>query len=302
MSIALAGNRSWLYTDPRWDHKTGGEGAFYWASILVGPYTYPATGTTLALNGKLVESPNIGPTPSIKDGLEYACSSILTPLNKTEHKLEVTFDNYDDWRPGANREGSAGELLKFTVRFVNADGAPCKAQLGKWIWNLEGTSREPGIALNWPIDAKGQEYDLKLDPGETAQHDDTFHWAERPNPTPSALTDTMEVKPYDWGGWPTLTVKAILIDHRTIECEFKAATVSAPLPTVSRILGSPSSVLPVYPSPASAHCPCPCPPGSSPPKITFESPAAYSRLSFSWRVIRRKWSGPYIASSTGSIS
>jgi hypothetical protein len=211
------------YTDAQGDHITGGEEAFYWAPIFVGPYKYPATGTTLTLNGKMTDSLQIGqtPAPSIKDGFEYTYSITFTPLDKTELKLEVTADNYDDWRPEANRDGTPGKTLKFTAKLVNADGSPCKAQVGEWDWSLEGTSREPGIALNYPIDAKDKDYDLRLDAGATARHDDTFQWAERPNPTPSVLTDTMEVQPYDWGGWSTLKVKAKLIDHRTIEGEFK---------------------------------------------------------------------------------
>lgn len=80
-------------------------------------------------------------------------------------EVEVTIPGYNQWRPLGSiaQPGKAGNAL--TARAVLKRKTESKAPLPKvqqFRFELKQTSREPGVCLNWPLEAKDDNYDLKL--------------------------------------------------------------------------------------------------------------------------------------------
>ncbi len=137
-------------------------------------------------------------------------------------ELIVRSPKYDSWRPEAGPGPTPGRPLKFIARLES----PIKADLSrvrvkKFSWKLVNTSREPGIAMNFPPDSTDQSPDLKLANIPTRNEGQD---GEQINP--SGLTSVAYVEPYDWGGWTTLNVEAELNDGRTIKGKIEASLAS----------------------------------------------------------------------------
>ena len=155
--------------------------------------------------------------------VDYSFTFTLIPAVEEELTLELESPKYDRWRPNATETGNAGEPLPVTARLKSSTGRDPSVRVTDFIWKLTDTSREPGVLMNWPLDASDTELDMRLGtPGDTHTFDADRQQGERFSP--SGFTDTMDVVPYDWGGWSTLTVTAVLSDGRRIVGKWPAAS------------------------------------------------------------------------------
>lgn len=185
-------------------------------------HPYPARGLVLAGRGTREASfPGVsglwGPTPAVS--WEYTID--LEPTALDELKLEIEEPaGYARWRPKTTAAAEAGEPLTVTARVVAAAGGQPKTRVEKFEWRLADTSREPGVAMNFPVGAQDTRFDLELD--ATGLH---FSLSEEKQKLERAVrdgfSDTVKVVPFDWGGWSTLEVTAILADGRRLTGKVK---------------------------------------------------------------------------------
>jgi len=130
-------------------------------------------------------------------------------------ELIVSSTDYPAWRPTANPGPTAGDPIKFIARLQKSDGEPPAVKVKRFEWTLVGTSREPGIAMNFPVDSDDKSYDLKLRPTK-AQKVVGNDGQKITRDNPDGFSDIAYVDPYDWGGCSTLQVKAILEDGKVV--------------------------------------------------------------------------------------
>jgi hypothetical protein len=124
-------------------------------------------------------------------------------------ELIITAPGYADWRPSTTREAAAGLPLEVKATVVSTNGKPVINKVKNFIWELEQTSREPGVTMNYPLNAKDDRLDLELTTqggmfviSPDAQRVDRS--------VSSGLSDKVTVLPFDWGGWSNLKVTAIM--------------------------------------------------------------------------------------------
>jgi len=136
-------------------------------------------------------------------------------------ELVITSNEYPTWRPSAYPGPKAGAPLNFKAELrdpVTGDSPAIKVK--RFEWELVDTSREPGIALNYPVDCKGDktpDLKFKLGQGQTSTDPELQKFTEE---APSGYTTRAVVLPFDWGAWATLKVRAILADERVIEGKY----------------------------------------------------------------------------------
>lgn len=148
----------------------------------------------------------------------------LEPASLQELQLEIDPGaDYEAWMPSTNVGAEAGKPLTVKATLSAKDGSKPMARVESFEWKLVDTSREPGVAMNYPVDAKDHNYDLKLEAqGGHVQVSEDGQNVQRAVPA-DGLTDTVEVKPYDWGAWSTLQVTAKLSDGREVIGKLKGA-------------------------------------------------------------------------------
>ncbi|MFO1051208.1 MAG: hypothetical protein U1F36_03200 [Planctomycetota bacterium] len=137
-------------------------------------------------------------------------------------ELEVRSRNYGSWRPQAV-DGSADEMrspgpVLYLSSELRARDKRSKKPLPKIVelsWRLVDTSREPGIAMNWPYESHDRRHDLELVAGDLtpARDDENQTLVLRPEGPRSEVV----VQPFDWGAHAALRVEARLEDGRVIE-------------------------------------------------------------------------------------
>ncbi len=184
---------------------------------------YPERGLVLYATGQTEAGldSSTSSLPLINPPVSWTYTINLEPLSLQELRLEIEeTPAYREWRPSAALDGGAGAPLEITARLVTADGKPPQSRIEQFEWKLEATSREPGIALNFPVDARGDRLDLELDAAgemfELSQEKQRMVRVVR-----EGFSDTVKVVPYDWGGWSTLRVTAIMADGRRVEGKLK---------------------------------------------------------------------------------
>ena len=146
----------------------------------------------------------------------------LEPASADELRLEIEdTPAYRDWRPSAASDGSAGTPVDITARLVTADGKTPRIRVRQFEWTLEDTSREPGIAMNFPREAPDDgRPDLELQAtGDLSELSDRNQRLVRT--VREGFSDQVKVVPFDWGGWSTLRVTAVLVDGRRVEGTLK---------------------------------------------------------------------------------
>ncbi len=122
---------------------------------------------------------------------------------------------YREWRPETTADAQPGKALEVTARVVTASGAAPRVAVKSFEWELVQTSREPGVAMNYPVSATDRRLDLELDAaGEFFVRENENQRIVRA--VRSGFSDTVKVVPYDWGGWSTLQVTAILTNERRL--------------------------------------------------------------------------------------
>lgn len=111
--------------------------------------------------------------------------------------LEVFALGYRDWRPTLAPDLGPGAPLVLAAGIVSPKKEPLDGiRVRRFTWNLNETSREPGVAMNFPARERADTRpDLQLQGIPTS--DDGQRAEEFPEP--GRLASLVEVAPYDWG-------------------------------------------------------------------------------------------------------
>lgn len=151
-------------------------------------------------------------------------------------ELVITAPGYDEWRPEGNIKKPAEPGNKLVAR---ATLKP-KAGQGTFVprvksirFQLLDTSREPGVCLNWPLEAKDDDYDLRLAAvagGKLSKKDQILEVDDpRRNDEGQAYAE-VQINSYDFGGRASLRAICLLADGREIEGVMKDAGETPRLP------------------------------------------------------------------------
>lgn len=193
---------------------------------------YPASGQTLSHTGKITFPVQFSPSFfNITNGSPFDYTLTLAPGGTEEVELELFSGQYQDWRPTAQADGGDGEAIEFTATLKTKDGGVPQQKAEKMEWELVETSREPGVAINWPQVTAQTLPDLHFNEvagvsgtiGRETVGDEglkvvtTFLDG-------AGLTDRLKVYPRDWGGWSTLRVTAILPGGKRVTGKYRGAT------------------------------------------------------------------------------
>ena len=162
----------------------------------------------------------------------------LSPT-RDEFILDIASADYRTWRPTAAEPGAParvafadtrmsdaapavqvssatkGNSIDFTATLRRKSGAPAGVAIKQMRWELLYTSREPGIAINFPVGAKDSDPDLMFAPKAGQRPDDNERQAVVTERVQGA-TDTATIESHDFGGWTTLRVIATLADGKRI--------------------------------------------------------------------------------------
>ncbi|MBM4062052.1 MAG: hypothetical protein FJ265_13290 [Planctomycetes bacterium] len=156
-----------------------------------------------------------------------------------EVELEIDSPGYLFWRPtaapaSADAERTHGNVLDLRARLVRKDPVVTARlpEIEEITWRLVDTSREPGIAMNFPYNSKDRRPDLELsgsgvrqspldDERQGVRHKKPLFWRSR-----------VQLRSYDWGGFGKLEVEARLADGRTVKGHLRGRPelTSVPLP------------------------------------------------------------------------
>jgi hypothetical protein len=144
--------------------------------------------------------------------ITWALSFKLTPL-------EVVIDpqDYDSWRPKCETdEITPGNsiTIKATLRDVGGTSTDQRAQ--KFLFELVGVSREPGVALNFPLGPNPGAADLQFTGGNPQLAITGSDRDKAETPPGSYTTASAEVTSFDWGGWGEIKVTAVMPDGSQI--------------------------------------------------------------------------------------
>lgn len=149
---------------------------------------------------------------------------ILAPIYD-DVEVEVTIAGYAKWRPKGSIKAPTqpGNHLIARATLVPKDGVKPKdvPNVKNFRFRLIETSREPGICLNWPLDAKDADFDLRLAaaPGfaaELSDKDQTNKVAKPLSDPKGRLYAESQVDSFDFGGKAILSVVCELEDGRQI--------------------------------------------------------------------------------------
>jgi hypothetical protein len=159
-------------------------------------------------------------------------------------EVEITLDGYETWRPKGSIGNPAAPANHLVARAtVVPKGATTLKHLPavkKIRFELSNTSNEPGVCLNWPLNAKDEDYDLRLAamplfPGQLSARDQT-------NEITGMLTDKdgrpyaeSQIDSYDFGGRTSLRVICTLADGREIVGVMKDGGVGQDLVTIPKM-------------------------------------------------------------------
>lgn len=123
---------------------------------------------------------------------------------------------FQNWRPTAGSRGARGNPLNVTAKLQAKGGGTTNARAAYFIWELTNCSKEPGYALNAPLDSPSREFDLKIDSGTpTLIPLDTL--GQKAQTQAGELTQSsVVIAPYDWGAFGTIKVTAVMPDNSQI--------------------------------------------------------------------------------------
>lgn len=180
---------------------------------------YPEKRLILFASEQKVRDDDVSNAASVP--LEWDYTIYLEPASLEELRLEIDEPAaYATWRPETTPERDAGTPLEITARLVSSTGGKPNTKVESFEWELQNTSKEPGVTLNFPLKATDAKFDLELDAsGEhfvLTKENQKMERAVR-----EGWSDTVKVVPFDWGGWSTLQVTAILADGRRVSGKLK---------------------------------------------------------------------------------
>ncbi|MBI5462977.1 MAG: hypothetical protein HY941_12400 [Gammaproteobacteria bacterium] len=139
-------------------------------------------------------------------------------------EVEVTIDGYATWRPlgSVEKPAEAGNHLLARATLVPKGGQTQDLpEVKRFRFALLDTSREPGVAMNWPLGANDTDYDLRLTAApaftgtvsDNGQQIDVEQTQGDEQGRPFALA---QIDSYDFGGRSSLSVVCTLADGREI--------------------------------------------------------------------------------------
>jgi hypothetical protein len=181
-------------------------------------FPYPKQGFDLEGSTELTPNESAGDFPIV-----WKYSAHLWPADRQMLTLEIEDSPaYAEWRPSTTRDAAAGVGLDVKATVVASDGKAPNEKVESFVWELVKTSREPGVAMNYPVGAKDDRFDLGLTTqGGFFVVSNDAQRVERP--VQEALSDTVTVLPFDWGGWADLQVTAVLKGGRKLVGKVKGA-------------------------------------------------------------------------------
>jgi hypothetical protein len=151
--------------------------------------------------------------------------------------LVITPAAYHSWRPEAGRdERTAGNEIEIEAKLLGPDGGAPKVKARKIVFELTGTSREPGVDMNFPLPAAAtRDFDLQFTPKGNPPGRFVISGPDnqRAETVPGKYTSaSIKVSAFDWGAWSTLKVTAEMEDGLIVagHLENKGGTTSILLP------------------------------------------------------------------------
>lgn len=200
----------------------GRTGATRWRDL-------PASGTSLSFTDEADYSCSFCEPRIVATG--WKISVTFTPKAAGELELEIDSPQYRQWLPSATRDGGDGEAIEFTATLKNKDGSTPQQGVERFEWELIDTSREPGVAINWPPADAAAGFDMILDPAVIVNasmvRQPADESAQKVTTRPAsgeARTDRLKVFPRDWGAWSTLRVTAYTTGGGKVTGKFKGTT------------------------------------------------------------------------------
>lgn len=168
-------------------------------------------------------------------------------------EVELTDAGYDRWRPlgRLDEPGKAGSgfALRATLKPLKPSGSSLPS-VKRFRFELIKTSREPGVCLNWPLEAKDDDYDLKFAAQSVFASNQPFvAGAEiKENGQKAEVTKVMRdeknrpfadvtVESFDFGARAELRVVCDLEDGRQIVGKLKGAPNESLVPLPRRKAG-----------------------------------------------------------------
>lgn len=141
----------------------------------------------------------------------------LIPGDPVDVEVIVEPQGYDDWMPqGGPSEDKAGNTIALKAKLVAKNGGgPPSIKARTFTFALTESSKEKGVALNWPVDGGSGAYDLKF---EADKNDDgaTIGGDGQSLVTAEGAQEeaTVMLSSFDWGAYGTVLVTAQLEDGR----------------------------------------------------------------------------------------
>lgn len=193
---------------------------------------YPTSTQTLSHTGTIEYPVQFGPSFfNITKGSPFQYTLTLAPGATEELQLELFSSQYENWRPTTTADGADGDPIEFTATLKTKDGGAPNQKMEKIEWELAETSREPGVAINWPQSPGAALPDLHFNEAPaisgTKAREPVGDEGLKVVTTfldGQGLTDSLKIYPRDWGGWSTLQVTAILPGGRRVTGRFRGAS------------------------------------------------------------------------------
>lgn len=137
-------------------------------------------------------------------------------------EVEITIEGYAKWRPEGSIKNPTepGNSLAARATLKSKTGKVKNLpEVKRFKFELLGTSREPGVCLNWPLNAEDQDYDLRLAAeagGKLSAADQKLSMTGQTTDDQGQPYAEARIDSYDFGGRATLQVTCELADGREI--------------------------------------------------------------------------------------
>ncbi len=145
------------------------------------------------------------------------------PSSVSQDEVTVSIPGYDTWRPQAGADGGRGNSITLNAELRTTEGGAPAAKAVRFEWSFPNISHELGYAINAPIVSADQKPDMRFEPSATLTIDDELGQKAH---TPDGIytTSMAQISSYDWGGYGTVQVVAVLEDGRRITGHLEGST------------------------------------------------------------------------------
>ncbi|MGC9973216.1 MAG: hypothetical protein ABSE56_21785 [Bryobacteraceae bacterium] len=200
----------------------GGTGPVTFSPVLSDKIqTLPATGFNLTGSQQVTMNSPLQPLSLVFGGqpaqIQVTVEWSIQPglLEQAEVVVQKT-PEFQNWRPTAGVKGARGNPLNLTAKLQAKGGGPTNERVAYFIWELTQCSKEPGYAMNAPLDSPSRDFDLKIESGTPSLIPlDTL--GQKAQTQAGQLTDSSIVlAPYDWGAFGKVKVTAVMPDTSQI--------------------------------------------------------------------------------------